>query len=264
MNCQQFQIITTELAREQMMDAATRESALEHAVECVSCARSLDDHRSLGKGLYALALASSWDRAPSRVEDSLRAAFRQQARSVSVLRRAKPWMDWRGWVAAAAAVLFVLFSYGVVRMMRNQAAPEPKTAVKTPDKPNSPQNSPDPKESPREVAFPNEDEPAPAPDNYRNRNAPKYRVPRDLFAKTDPQRGSNSMVGNDYASDFIPVSYGASLPPLESGRIIRVEMPRSVLAALGIPVNRDRMDERVKADVLLGDDGLTRAIRFVQ
>jgi hypothetical protein len=33
---------------------------------------------------------------------------------------------------------------------------------------------------------------------------------------------------------------------------------------LGLPVNMDRYGERVKADVLMGSDGLARAIRFVQ
>ena len=36
------------------------------------------------------------------------------------------------------------------------------------------------------------------------------------------------------------------------------------MANFGLPVNMDRVDQRVKADVLLGADGLARAIRFVQ
>jgi hypothetical protein len=41
-------------------------------------------------------------------------------------------------------------------------------------------------------------------------------------------------------------------------------MSRAALASFGLPVNAERADERVKADVLMGHDGLARAIRFVR
>jgi hypothetical protein len=33
---------------------------------------------------------------------------------------------------------------------------------------------------------------------------------------------------------------------------------------VGLPVNEDRLSDRVYADVLVGDEGLARAIRFVR
>jgi hypothetical protein len=50
----------------------------------------------------------------------------------------------------------------------------------------------------------------------------------------------------------------------EGGQIVRVEVPRSALANFGLPVNMERSNERVKADVLYGVDGLAHAIRFVK
>ena len=50
----------------------------------------------------------------------------------------------------------------------------------------------------------------------------------------------------------------------DGGQVMRVELPRSALAGFGLPVNMDRVNERVKADVLMGPDGQARAIRFVQ
>ena len=47
------------------------------------------------------------------------------------------------------------------------------------------------------------------------------------------------------------------------GQIVRVELPRTTMANFGLPVNMERSDERIKADVLLGVDGLAHAIRFV-
>ena len=48
------------------------------------------------------------------------------------------------------------------------------------------------------------------------------------------------------------------------GTTLRVELPRSALSSFGIPVNAEQSGGRVKADVLLGDDGTARAIRFVR
>ena len=46
--------------------------------------------------------------------------------------------------------------------------------------------------------------------------------------------------------------------------MMRVDLPRSAMATFGLPVNMDRANERVKADVLVGVDGLPHAIRFVR
>jgi hypothetical protein len=65
-------------------------------------------------------------------------------------------------------------------------------------------------------------------------------------------------------TDFIPLRYGDDHKPMESGEVIRVQMPRSALITLGLPVNMERADEQVMADLLVGEDGLARAIRFVR
>ena len=50
----------------------------------------------------------------------------------------------------------------------------------------------------------------------------------------------------------------------EEGHLVRVELPRSALASFGLPVNAEATGDRVKADVLMGQDGIARAIRFVR
>jgi hypothetical protein len=67
----------------------------------------------------------------------------------------------------------------------------------------------------------------------------------------------------DIATGFIPVSYTSAANLEAGGQIVRVELPRSAIAALGLPVNMERVDQRVKADVLVGVDGLPHAIRLV-
>jgi hypothetical protein len=46
--------------------------------------------------------------------------------------------------------------------------------------------------------------------------------------------------------------------------LIRVEIPRSAMIALGFSVSEDRASESVEADVMLGGDGVARAIRFLE
>jgi hypothetical protein len=69
---------------------------------------------------------------------------------------------------------------------------------------------------------------------------------------------------SEYETDFFPLSYGGDQKPMESGEVIRVQMPRSALIAFGLPVSIERADVPVKADLLIGEDGLAQAIRFVR
>ncbi len=68
----------------------------------------------------------------------------------------------------------------------------------------------------------------------------------------------------EIATDFIPLMYGGASGALDSGQVVRVELPRSALVSFGLPMNLERANERIKADVVIGSDGLARAIRFVR
>jgi len=50
----------------------------------------------------------------------------------------------------------------------------------------------------------------------------------------------------------------------DRGQLVRVRLPRESMRSFGLPVNQDRMVQSVTADVLIGEDGIARAIRFVQ
>ncbi|MGH9722015.1 MAG: hypothetical protein ACRD8O_17545 [Bryobacteraceae bacterium] len=68
----------------------------------------------------------------------------------------------------------------------------------------------------------------------------------------------------EVATGFFPVAGGDLLSPFDRGQMVRVRLPRSALGVFGLPFNEDRASGTVKADVLLGEDGMARAIRFVQ
>ena len=61
-------------------------------------------------------------------------------------------------------------------------------------------------------------------------------------------------------TDFIALSYAANT---DSGQIVRVKVPRSMMVSLGLTTNTEKNSELVTAEVILGDDGAARAIRFV-
>jgi hypothetical protein len=61
-------------------------------------------------------------------------------------------------------------------------------------------------------------------------------------------------------TEFISLSY---LPTPESGQIVRVKVPRAMMVSLGVSNNVSKNAEMVSAEVILGDDGSSRAIRFI-
>ena len=65
------------------------------------------------------------------------------------------------------------------------------------------------------------------------------------------------------AAGFIPLPNAVEVDPNEEVNLIRIELPRSAMAALGFEVNADQASEGVAADVMLGHDGLARAVRFL-
>jgi hypothetical protein len=66
----------------------------------------------------------------------------------------------------------------------------------------------------------------------------------------------------DGVGEFVTWPGAVGLPPLESGELVRVELPVSVLPTLGLRPPATRATA-VRADLLVGQDGLTRAVRLV-
>jgi hypothetical protein len=66
------------------------------------------------------------------------------------------------------------------------------------------------------------------------------------------------------AEPFVPLPYAARVSPEESLDVIRVKLPRSAIMRFGFPVSPDRVWEPVTADLVVGQDGMARAIRFVR
>jgi hypothetical protein len=69
---------------------------------------------------------------------------------------------------------------------------------------------------------------------------------------------------HELATAYYSLTGGGEVVPRDGWQIVRVEVPRASLGALGFAVNPALADEPITADVMLGHDGVARAIRFVQ
>ncbi len=64
--------------------------------------------------------------------------------------------------------------------------------------------------------------------------------------------------------EFIPLVPDLTWGPGESAQVMRVSMPRSALQSFGLPVDETRAFETVRADIIVGQDMVARAIRVVR
>ncbi|HYW47330.1 MAG TPA: hypothetical protein VE959_30965 [Bryobacteraceae bacterium] len=67
----------------------------------------------------------------------------------------------------------------------------------------------------------------------------------------------------DADSGFILLPNMERIGPNEDVNLVRVELPRSSMIAVGYAVSAERASEPVVAEVMLGADGLAHAVRFL-
>jgi hypothetical protein len=87
----------------------------------------------------------------------------------------------------------------------------------------------------------------------------------DVIANTLADGAPDGQVPLDPANEFFPLTYGDV--PVNDGRIVRLSVPRDALASFGLTDVESFESPRpgiVLADVVVGDDGLARAVRFVR
>jgi hypothetical protein len=267
MNCQIFETVVNDLARDQMMEANTRELALAHSGECEGCALRLALERRLTSGLRALAAEMKCVSASDRVEERLLEAFHSQPASFA---KSRPVSQRRYWLWAAAAA--VLLAFGIAAM-RWQADGPSQAVIKSghsSEAQASPSASVD-AENPITKVTPLQSGAfyPPGRKHAIRRSAKRSSSDnRTLVAKGPPGETNTTEAGNSESTEvttqFLPLSYVGPANLQDGGQLVRVELPRSAMVRFGLPVNMERYGERVKADVLVSADGLARAIRFVQ
>ena len=200
------------------------------------------DEETLTSSLQLLAEEMESLNAPPEIEQKLREAFRAQNLVAPVWRR------YAGYWAAVGIAAVLLIAISVIALRSRTDPPKPTTAQQT--------EQPPVKEETRII-----EEQTIEPERPKQHIAQK---PRRPVARRARNSELANHVNREIATDFMPLGYLNPATLQDGGQIIRVELPRSALVNFGLPVNMDRYHEKVKADVLLGVDGLAHAIRFVQ
>jgi hypothetical protein len=234
MNCTEFEQVVVEMARRELMEAAPQHEALAHAKTCVRCGRRLANEQRLS-GVVAAALVEDSQRiAPAAVEQMLIAAFQKQHAGS---KRQRTWWA-RAALGALAAALIVAAAVGLRRTPDQQTV---RTMTKPAEVHVTPPASPVIAPVVREVA--------------------KAHV-RTLRKASRKSTNKPAVAEHEVMTEFIPILY--DLEPIERGQIVRIRLPLAALASFGFPVNEEHADEPIRADVVLGEDGLARAVRFVK
>ena len=246
MNCRDFEMDVLALARNGLIDANRRDASLAHAVNCVSCADRLAGERALIAGVRAVVAAVAEEKAPAYIAAALLTAFREHTPAVTsdtvIPMPLKVARHWR--FEAAAAAIVMLVSMVAVLWLYSRPSIEKHVAVTAPPAPTNTQE-------PAGQATPRDLEIASNPATSRPNRA-HHRAAR-------PNTNAAEEV-----TEFFPLMEGIDLDSLEAVQSVRVELPASALVDLGLPASPETPTGPVKADVLLGLDGLARAIRFVR
>jgi len=269
MNCKDFEKIVIEHVRGPMIDAVIREQCKAHVEVCTVCAARLANERELEAGLKALAASDEDKIAPARLENILLADFRSRP---SISHNLTVTSKWSRLAYAAAALLILTLGLIVYGAFRNQSTNRPFVITTPPailpPTPLQPQKNDKEGSSVSDKVVVKEalsqsrerrssDRQLQKVAIHRNRDTQRQRV---LIRDGMTLYASDSEI----TTDFLLLNSSGNLTPMERGQLIRVQMPRTTLVSFGLPMNAERSNIPVKADLLIGEDGLARAIRFVR
>jgi hypothetical protein len=188
------------------------------------------EDREVTRALAALAAEMSLEEAPARVEAALVGAFRaRRSRRVAV----------RWALVAGAVAAGLLLAVAVRPGSRVEPLPTPRIA----------HAGRAPAWKPPAVA---------APAAVASRAPARRRAP----VRPATPAGQTSPAEEEVASDFFALRPGPLVEPGEMAPLVRVRLPRYEMRRFGLPVGPEPL-RTIEADVLVGQDGMARAIRFV-
>jgi hypothetical protein len=237
MNCQEFERTIIDLRSEHLI------GALEHAETCARCHPLLKREQRMTAGLQALAAEEATINAPERVRSALRAVFDEQHTTVAE----RPVSSWSSrpkliWGMAAAAML-MLTAVTAALLLREPRAGIDDTMV-------AEANKTTPVQARQRVS-------AAAPPEIRAAKAAKPY--RGSIRRPKPELRDSA----DDAGALFPLTYVARSGPTEFVQKVRVEISRSTLLSMGVPVNLERGEGLIKAEITIGEDGVARAVRII-
>jgi len=248
MNFHDFEKLALGLARNSLLDATARDQGLIHTEGCASCAARLAEERALLARLRAVAVEMAGEEPPARVDALLLAAFRARTAAtapstvIPAQSRVGRLLSWK-LAAVAAGILILISVMAILWKSTNSRMPQREERAVAPTPVNTPGPQAEPPVGRDQVA------------DERPKNFPE-RVRRHASVKSPDEA--------EVVTQFFPLREGEDLTTLDSLQVVRVELPGSALGEVGLPFDPETVNEPVKADVMLGQDGLARAIRFVR
>ncbi len=282
MNCQEFENLVHALASSRLPNAAQQARGLAHAESCSACLTRLQNERVLATGLSALAAETREKQAPARIEDALLVAFRgSKNRASPEAKLAVPshstdgnptnlfsgtragHANRRAWIIGAAASTLLLAGVGFMHwrdwFAQRASSQSPRVNVLQAPPASTPLGQFS--EVPRNLTAAS----AAIPKVKKGSLTGKTHHSSDQGnVKRKPDSTLEEEIGpREIDTRFLPLMAASPLEPTESGHLIRVNLPRSTMGRFGFPISSEKIEEPVKADVLIGEDGVARAIRFV-
>ncbi len=258
MRCQEFDLVVVDLVRP-CPESDERSAALEHSRACARCSSLLEAEQRLTGELRGLAAETADATPPPSVEASVLAGFRdaQRTRLAPVARRPFPRPGIR-LLAIAAGLVWVV---GGTLAYRTMQAPVktvlPVGEASEPVAPTIPTKS-----LPRTGTVASVSGSEVPVTNVRSTSTSRSRLHRELPVATHQADAPSPR--HEVVTDYYSLVGAGDLRPRDGGQVVRVELPRSALATYGFQLNPESTGVPVTADVLLGNDGVARAIRFVK
>jgi hypothetical protein len=274
MNCEKFNELRVDIAQGKPLPSEQRSKALTHIENCPVCEALLQGEEKLGQVLENLRRHSNLINPPQANEAILLEFFRKQQTRCQqgvpaipgVQKAPRQSTHWLTGIAAIIllGVVLLYFKTGLApeqslnpSLTATSALPQPQKSTPAAPASLAPQ-PPEAQTNLRTLA-------ASAPQRRTNRktSSPLKRASTQNIASSSAgvQRARNT---DEQVTEFIEVTPMVEIYPQEVQQIVRVRMPRGNLARYGFPVNPERISEPVQTDLLLTQDGLVKAVRFVK
>jgi hypothetical protein len=264
MSCHDYEADIVDLARGVETDGPRGAAARAHMESCPCCAARFEQERQLTAGLRALAERACDVEPDDEGERRVLEMFAARQETLPDAGRAGIGQGSFAWLAAAAALaLTVGAAWGVVRwrsaglqvpvatVAGGVAQPVVDSASRG-DAPTGPRTP-----AARSATPPTTSAAA------SEASAVRATAASGSASPAAPRGAAPQREVTDSVDQFVALPATENLPGLESGLIVRVELPVSSLPAYGLPIVPDVRQAPVEADVLVGQDGQPRAIRLV-
>jgi|GEM_PF-3587156 len=262
MNCNPFEEKISAIARGQLIDAESKQDVLAHTEDCVQCGERLRSEKVLSSQLKSFAVAVSDISASPKIETALRQAFQTKSKQEKVVQFVPHRKNQRGvWaVGGAIAASFLTMSVLVAQSFVATPVTAPKTlaaVILGADEIERVIESIN-----RQLQENNTKEP---PETFHavDRGSLRQRTKPANVKKRIAVKRNEEIKYTEITSEFISLQENGLNSMPENGQVVRVKLQRSALLAYGLPIDMERANENVTADVVLSEEGVACAIRFV-